>query len=74
LGLGSRQALRLEEQIVHVSIAAAASEQSFEIAVDGFDQLSHSCPASSKRLLKGALLGSNAIFTALIPPSGQRNR
>src|ERR1700751_1506610 len=30
--------------------------------------------ASSKRLLKGALLGSSATFSALIPQSGQRTR
>jgi hypothetical protein len=29
--------LRLQEQIVHVSIAAAASEQSFDVAVDRFN-------------------------------------
>src|SRR5216683_1242096 len=36
-GLGSRQALRLQEQVVHVAIATAAPEQGFEVAVDRFD-------------------------------------
>ena len=35
-GLGGRQALRLQQQIVHVSITAAAAEQSFDVAVDRF--------------------------------------
>src|SRR5580658_10907555 len=35
-GLGGGQALRLQQQIVHVSITAAAAEQSFDVAVDGF--------------------------------------
>ena len=30
------QALRLQQQIVHVSITAAAAEQSFDVAVDRF--------------------------------------
>src|SRR2546426_190521 len=36
-GLGSRQALRLQEQVVHVAIATAAPEQGFDVAVDRFD-------------------------------------
>ena len=35
-GLGGRQALRLPQQIVHVSITAAEAEQSFDAAVDRF--------------------------------------
>jgi len=35
-GLGGGQALGLQQQIVHVSITAAAAEQSFDVAVDGF--------------------------------------
>src|SRR5580692_6793405 len=35
-GLSGSQALRLQQQIVHVSITAAAAEQSFDVAVDGF--------------------------------------
>src|ERR1700684_2883093 len=35
-GLGGGQALRLQRQIVQVSITAAAAEQSFDVAVDGF--------------------------------------
>src|SRR5580700_1803489 len=35
-GLSGSQALRLRQQIVHVSITAAAAEQSFDVAVDGF--------------------------------------
>jgi hypothetical protein len=35
-GLGGRQALRLQQQIVHVSITAAEAEQSFDVAVDRF--------------------------------------
>jgi hypothetical protein len=34
-GLCGGQALCLQQQIVHVSITAAASEQSFDVAVDG---------------------------------------
>ena len=34
-GLSGSQSLRLQQQIVHVSITAAASEQSFDVAVDG---------------------------------------
>src|SRR6266576_2138239 len=49
LCFGSRQALRPEEQIVHVSIAGAASEQRFEIAVDGFDHPSIPSSGSSSR-------------------------
>jgi hypothetical protein len=36
-GLGGRQALRLQQQIAHVSITAAPTEQSFDVAVDGFN-------------------------------------
>src|SRR5215469_6193394 len=36
-GLGGRQALRLQEQVVHVAIASATPEQRFDVAVDGFD-------------------------------------
>src|ERR1700677_3559414 len=35
-GLCGSQALRLQQQIVHVSITTAATEQSFDVAVDGF--------------------------------------
>ena len=35
--LRGRQALRFEQQVIHVSITAAASEQSFDVAVDGFN-------------------------------------
>ena len=35
-GLGGGQALRLQQQIVHVSVPAAATEESFDVAVDGF--------------------------------------
>src|SRR5579864_210933 len=34
--LRGRQALRFEQQVIHVSITAAASEQSFDVAIDGF--------------------------------------
>ena len=37
LGLGCGEALRFEQQVMHVSIATAASEQSFEVAVDSFN-------------------------------------
>jgi hypothetical protein len=36
-GLGRGQALRLQQQIVHVSVTTATSEQSFDVAVDGFN-------------------------------------
>ena len=36
-GLSGSQSLRLQQQIVHVSITAAAAEQSFDVAVDGFN-------------------------------------
>ena len=36
-GLCGRQALRFEQQVIHVSITAAASEQSFDVAIDGFN-------------------------------------
>src|ERR1700683_2145039 len=35
-GLCGGQALRLQQQVVHVSITKAATEQSFDVAVDGF--------------------------------------
>jgi hypothetical protein len=35
-GLGRGQALRLQQQIVHVAIAAAEPKQSFDVTVDGF--------------------------------------
>jgi len=35
-GLCGGQALRLQQQIVHVSITAAAAEQSFDVAIDRF--------------------------------------
>src|SRR5258708_5143175 len=35
-GLSGGQALCLQQQIVHVSITAAAAEQSFDVAVDRF--------------------------------------
>jgi|SRR6516225_2808910 len=37
LGLGGRQALRLQEQIVHVAISSATPEQRFDVAVHRFD-------------------------------------
>src|SRR6266576_2609114 len=36
-GLGRGQALRLQQQIVRVSVTTATSEQSFDVAVDGFN-------------------------------------
>ena len=36
-GLGRGQALRLPQQIVHVSLTTARSEQSFDVAVGGFN-------------------------------------
>jgi hypothetical protein len=30
-------AARFEQQVIHVSITAAASEQSFDVAIDGFN-------------------------------------
>src|SRR4029077_12191536 len=36
-GLSGSQSLRLQQQIVHISITAAAAEQSFDVAVDGFN-------------------------------------
>src|SRR5882762_8396406 len=35
-GLSGSQALRLQQEIVHVSITAATAKQSFDVAVDGF--------------------------------------
>jgi len=35
--LGGRQALRLQQQVVHVAISSAAAQQSLDVAVDGFD-------------------------------------
>jgi hypothetical protein len=37
LGLGGRQALRLQEQVVHVAISSATPEQRFDVAVHRFD-------------------------------------
>jgi len=35
-GLGGSQALRLQQQIVQVSVTAAAAEESFDVAIHGF--------------------------------------
>jgi len=47
-GLCGGQALRLQQQIVHVSITTAAAEQSFDVAVDGFHHTQGNVDAANK--------------------------